>query len=464
MLNWINDGSPDGVWDGESHKVSAAALRSRGLIQVSRSTGSWSASITDKGRYYLANGSYPPAGSKKPEPKRNRHRRTPAVPAVRKAPATAKPKAPNRIGPTDELIARVVAAGGRLEIESGWTTENARYDNLISAANRFGKCPPGTRLKRSHGRDGSAIYLEDISSWSLVTLEPIVVPDRLSRPHPVVADVRDGTHLAVTGTKPRNRALRLMQALAAEAQNRGYAIRAVKETVTHYGYTDRESRDDLLIDVSSHAFGIRVTQQNDRSVHEPTATELREQAERTWAPRIPKYDYTPSSRLTITVSGRFETRQSQWSDSPKAFTLEDKLPEILQETELRAHATQQAANAAERAAEQRRADWEQAIAAATQKAVEHHYASELADQANRWAQARHLTAYIDSMQRSADATQDPDQRTAMTEWIRWSRDHVERLTPLNTDTRMPTRPSPTHDDIRRFLDKRWGTHGPDGNW
>lgn len=464
VLNWINDGCPGGVWDGESHKVSAAALRSRGLIKVSRSTGAWSATVTAKGRYYLSNGQYPPADAKSRTLKPAQPEKGGKAPSVKESAATATTKAPTRVGPTDELIARVVAAGGRLEIESGWTSDNARYDNLISAANRFGKCPPGTRLKRSHGRDASAIYLEDISSWSLVTLAPIAVPDRLSRLHPVVASLRDGTHLAVTGTKPRNRALRLLQALVVEAQNRGYAIRAAKGTGPRHSSFDRGSSDDLFIDVEGYAFGIRTTQQTDRTTHAPTARELRAQTESTWAPRIPKYDYTPSDRLTIIVSGRFETRQSQWSESPKTFALESKLAEILQEIELRAQAAAQAAAADKRAAAQRRGEWEQAIAAATEMAVDHHYASELADQANRWAKARHLTAYIDAMQLSADVTEDSDQCESMTEWIQWSRAHVERITPRNTEMRQPARPSPTHEDIRPFLDKRWGTHGPDSNW
>jgi hypothetical protein len=32
VLRWINDGCPEGVMEGEAHKVSAAALRSRDLI------------------------------------------------------------------------------------------------------------------------------------------------------------------------------------------------------------------------------------------------------------------------------------------------------------------------------------------------------------------------------------------------------------------------------------------------
>ena len=32
VLRWVAAGCPDGVMQGESHKVSAAALRSRGLV------------------------------------------------------------------------------------------------------------------------------------------------------------------------------------------------------------------------------------------------------------------------------------------------------------------------------------------------------------------------------------------------------------------------------------------------
>ena len=54
VLRWIAAGCPDGVMPGHAHKVSAAALRSRGLIRTRGRGSAWRAELTDRGRAYLA--------------------------------------------------------------------------------------------------------------------------------------------------------------------------------------------------------------------------------------------------------------------------------------------------------------------------------------------------------------------------------------------------------------------------
>jgi hypothetical protein len=53
VLQWVADGCPDNVMDGHSHKRSAAALRDRKLVEVSKRGGTWQTTLTDKGRRYL---------------------------------------------------------------------------------------------------------------------------------------------------------------------------------------------------------------------------------------------------------------------------------------------------------------------------------------------------------------------------------------------------------------------------
>jgi hypothetical protein len=66
VLGWVADGCPDGVMDGSAHRISAAALRSRGLIRVSGRGRTWSATITDAGQAHLA--SPPPSRRQAPRP------------------------------------------------------------------------------------------------------------------------------------------------------------------------------------------------------------------------------------------------------------------------------------------------------------------------------------------------------------------------------------------------------------
>lgn len=53
LLRWIAEGCADGVYEGDRYKISAAALRNRGLVRTKGHGSSWKASITKDGRKYL---------------------------------------------------------------------------------------------------------------------------------------------------------------------------------------------------------------------------------------------------------------------------------------------------------------------------------------------------------------------------------------------------------------------------
>ncbi len=56
VLDWIKSGCPDGVYPAEdySHRISARALQSRGLIQVSGHGARWRAWLTERGKAWPA--------------------------------------------------------------------------------------------------------------------------------------------------------------------------------------------------------------------------------------------------------------------------------------------------------------------------------------------------------------------------------------------------------------------------
>ncbi|MDF5754606.1 helix-turn-helix domain-containing protein [Spongiactinospora sp. TRM90649] len=60
VLRWIADGCPERSWPDETHKITARALQSRGLAEVSRKRKIWAATITGAGSYYLKHGAYQP--------------------------------------------------------------------------------------------------------------------------------------------------------------------------------------------------------------------------------------------------------------------------------------------------------------------------------------------------------------------------------------------------------------------
>ena len=146
VLEWVKQGCPDGVFpdDNYSHRVSAKALHSRGLLRVSGHGTNWRAEITERGRVWpdatkeeavirerwemldaaeVAERSS--TGSK------NRKSSTPRATRNPHRPATA-PKAPSaaekRRHFTHDLVRQLIAAGDTLTIPAvGWGYEESNW-------------------------------------------------------------------------------------------------------------------------------------------------------------------------------------------------------------------------------------------------------------------------------------------------------------------------------------------------
>src|ERR1700728_352092 len=103
VLEWIRDGCPPDAMPGVAPKVSASALRSRGLVRTSGHGPSWHAQLTDRGRAYLPS---PPTVAERHSPS--------AVPSSPDDASANAPSRPVRLLKTEQLVADVIAAGGRL--------------------------------------------------------------------------------------------------------------------------------------------------------------------------------------------------------------------------------------------------------------------------------------------------------------------------------------------------------------
>src|ERR1700761_7492105 len=54
VLRWVAEGCPEGVMPDDSHRISAAALRTRGLVTTSGRGARWRARLTPAGAGHLA--------------------------------------------------------------------------------------------------------------------------------------------------------------------------------------------------------------------------------------------------------------------------------------------------------------------------------------------------------------------------------------------------------------------------
>jgi hypothetical protein len=457
VLKWVESGCPDDVSYLNASKRTARALEDRRLVKVSRKDGLWQAGLTTAGRYYLDHGEHPPASSGAPRPLP-----LPPLPSRRKRAAPgATPSAPREPRPktlpvTERLIADLIASGGELRIDRD--KDKANYEARVGAAIRHGKVPDGKLLtiERNTWKEW-IIRLQDPPAWMTTVLDPIPVPAQLRNPHTVVKRLQGEDGLQLTkAVQPR--AFRLIQALLTEAERRGYRTRFSRpgQQYRHNrGYSAEEGH--FIVAVQGHEFGVRLSQEIDRTPHTPTPAEERRTARDSWF-RIPAYDEQPSKRLAISLTNGRQYRQSTWTDNDK-HELEVWLPQILQEIELRAGLAEQEHLEQERAAAERERLWKEAMSKAEHKYAEDHRAKVLKEQLKRWKLARELDAYLTELRAAASALSGEDERDAEA-WIAWAEQYRMEIDPAATRIAMPKVPKPRSDDLAAYLPQGMNPYGP----
>ncbi len=406
VLKWIADGCPDGVMAGFTCKTTAVALQGRRLVTVSRRRGVLSAVVTDAGRFYLVHGRHPdraqtaaaggggaanprrrtgpsgrvpsrtrpappvtaargggndslgdaapgqPVGGRTPEPDLlpGEHGRPAPASAIATL-AAARPK-----GPVDRLIADLVQAGGVLRVQrprylAGQRQDGVDYEQLVLAANRYGKVPPGMRLTTTVlAWPDVQIRLEPAIPGTDVARRPVPVPDRVARYHPVVVQFRDRSDRHEVSKALLPRALRLLHALATEAERRGHTVTLAPDPHTAYGRDRWTGSQDghVAVTVDGHPQALRLLE-----VGMPS----RAHWERTnYFSRRPYAANTATGQLRIELTGYGgrEGRTCRWADGKRS-SLEEKLPDVLAEIEIRAaEDTHREREARQQAAEEQR--------------------------------------------------------------------------------------------------------------
>lgn len=451
VLRWVVEGCPQRDWPNETHKTSAVALQNRRLVTVSRKNGAWKAVATDAGRYFAEHGTYPPGHW--PEPAATASART-TRPGVQ-----AKPTPQRRVSakrPVEQMLDDLTAALTNSDGLGGLVIaahETGYYTNLARSAERYGKVPPGKQIVQErvrvsdegYGRFQTVLNLVDQPAWMTQHLDAIPVPQRLTRtsPAPVRALSTNRTRLRMKAAV-RGRALRILDAIAREAVNRGYPVDL---PAPKPGYTVAHS--DLAITIQGHTHALRIEEPSDRVPHEPTTAELREKERYPTISRIPTHDQVPSGRLRLRIDG--------WSQYPgnfedrKTIALEDQLPKVMQALELRAAEDEERRLARVRDEEARKRHWDEVRATAVVELREHHRSQTLNEQAARWAQHQAINTYLDALEQHLTTSTEPDDIAAAHEWLDWARAHQRATNPLSSRIAMPADPEATPTALQPFM-------------
>ncbi|MFF9070097.1 hypothetical protein ACF09E_32570 [Streptomyces sp. NPDC014891] len=456
VLQWVGAGCPAGVWQGTSYKTTCQALQNRGLVKVSRRGGQWNVALTSAGRHYLTQGTHH-AGKLPTQTPRSEPR--PPSAGVRAAPSPAQKAripAQNRLTFTEQLLQELEDAGGRI-VKSDSGPSSVNWPSRIAGARKSGKIPKTKELQGGWCGDGYEIKLVDIPAWRLAILEPVPVPARLSRPHSVVRAMQGETQ-PLGLTKPvQGRALRLVQALITAAERQGHSCSTGATGAAPRPHRRRSAPPHFSITAQGQTVGFLVLQEQDRTEHVATEKELAEAKKDSWV-RIPRFDYTPSERLRIVISGGKPHRADEWADTPGR-SLEDQLAEIAQEVTLRGEAAERKRLADIEAARQKRICWEAAMQEARVRYAEAYRVRHLEAQEEAWRRAEGLTEYVSALRLHAESLPIGPAREEAETWIAWAESHVQRLNPLNGSPLLPAIPEPRPEDLKPFM-HGWSPYGP----
>lgn len=439
ILRWISEGCPDGIMEGDSHRVSAAALRRRGLVTTSGRGPTWSASVTEAGREYLeeVDGEDPPI--------------------ARQANTSV----------TQQLVDDVIAADGALRIpRRRWYGEDGvDWENRAVLAERYGKVPAGKRLEVVVASDAEleVRLLEDPGNPGRAELVEIEIPEKVGRYHSTARRFRDDKARHEVSRAQLQRAVRIVHAIATEAERRGWSV------ASSVGINEGEKSPvggAPKISAGGHDFWLRLHEEGvkERGPWEEEVERYRGFSMR-WSSyggrdnRSGPYDAAATGELNLQLIGRrdwiFPGHQSNWGDRT-SWRLESRLAHVFREIEERIVkadrveeeeriAAEKRAEEQRRAAEERERQWHALMNRARRMLVETQRAALLRSQEKSWREPERLRRYCDAME--AAHGDDP----GSTEWIAWARGFAARLDPLAGPPRMPEPPEETPEALQEHL-------------
>ncbi|MBT2513097.1 hypothetical protein [Arthrobacter sp. ISL-30] len=405
VLKWVVDGCPDGWWEDYSYKRTTYALDDRGLVTVDRRRNSWSAQVTDDGRYYLEHRQY------RPNPEGGGPRS-----------AAAEQRKNSRVAvelSSVDLIAELQARDGVLTIPDPAPNTRALYRSAISKVISAGAAPEGYLLRHT-GRDRGDLVIRLISRYdagqSEEKLPPIPAPTTLETVDETVRTLRDERpELLDVADSSRQRALLVLQAIADECGRRGYEFNLRPDNAPTF---------QISVDGVSTGFFMFEEYENRPVVSED---ELKE-AKYPWQRVRSTVQKVRSGRLAIQTGSR--NSPVSWADR-KRWSLADRLPDLFAYVEQSTIETIEKRARDERERIERRQAWEQALDRAKQLYVTDLNRRRLDDQLAASRRAEDLRRYADRIDRQADAMDDAEASLQAHHWAAWTKSEADRTDPLH---------------------------------
>ena len=175
-------------------------------------------------------------------------------------------------------------------------------------------------------------------------------------------------HLHEVSRKELPRALRILHALATEAERRGYRVACALVPGDSYGSNLKLSGNgQLVFTIGGHELKVRLWEKGcgPRAPYEQQMERWRQDRakpfrEMLFLDRPRPYDKGAMRDLNLAILGWAHGRQTSWGDRQR-WRLEDRLPQLLRELETQATEAEERRLAKEREAAERRLTWEAAM-------------------------------------------------------------------------------------------------------
>lgn len=245
-----------------------------------------------------------------------------------------------------------------------------------------------------------------------------------------------------------------MHALATEAERRGYELTHSPVRHGQYASENRSTIADgqFQVIIEGHETRLRLQEKSGpagKPVPSSTSKNLA-----LWQ-TVRQTMLVPTGRLMITINrdqGEVSGRSSNFADGATV-RLEDRLPDLLRELEVRSLEAARAQEALRRADQERERRRLEEVEHAKVRLREVHRGEVLEEQIKAWWLAIQLREYLVAMSEHVDALEDRQEQQDAQSWLSWSRDYLTKLDPLQGRLAMPTDPVVRPADIKAFLNR-----------
>ncbi|MEV1332719.1 hypothetical protein AB0J20_24465 [Micromonospora costi] len=430
LLCRIADGDDLSTPEGVPHRTSARSLQTRRLVDITRKGGTWRATVTDAGRFYLEHGFHPedPAHVARPSP--NRPRRA-AEGASQKRPAVASTDGTGSatLALAQQLVNQLAHGDGVVRIEEPDEQTRARYRRAIHAAKQHNLVPDGYELRHT-GRDRGDIVVRlynkangASNGWDAFR---IASRHQTTIDEEIIAALQKNPSALTVSADLLPRALEFVRLLAAAARSRGH--RLVVNT--------KGARPTLSLRLEKSQRAVRISEEYDKVPHVLTDDERRRQKRQPWI-SLPEFDRVLSGRLVLEVNRAGYGKSDTWTDDKRA-TLETRVHKIVKEVEAGYLADQREQEERERARREEkerwdrrkaeeRAQWEQVKATATVQATDKLRTDRFRAAFDKWVAADAIRSFCTALEASASSSEAAGQN--LDQWVAWARGQADRLDP-----------------------------------